>query len=67
MDDILVHDEAEIAANRAGGGIGGVSGSHERPALGHGAFAGHLTIFTTGPGRDVGHESLVERLATCSA
>ena len=62
MNNILIHNETEIATNRAGGRFGRVSGAHEGTALGNGALAGddHLHDRTA---RDVGDEALVEGLA----
>lgn len=48
MDDILVHDEAEIAANRAGGSFCRISGAHNGTHLAT-APSPDTTIFTTGP------------------
>ena len=62
MDHVLVHDEAEIAADGARGRLGRVGGAHERTALGHGALAGDDHLHH-GAGGDVRDQPVVEGLA----
>ena len=62
MDNVLVHDQAEITADGARGSLGGVGCAHEGTALEDGALAGddHLD---DGTGRDVGDQAIIEGLA----
>ena len=62
MNNILVHNQTEIAANRAGGSFGRISGAHEGAHLGDGALAGDDHLHDRAGG-DVGDEAVVERLA----
>ena len=62
MDDIFVHNETEIATNRARGCFCGVGGTHERAHFLDSAFAGNDHL-DHGTAADVLDQAVIEGLA----
>ena len=62
MNDVLVHDQAEVAADGARGSLGRVGCPHKGAALGNSALAGDDHLHNRAGG-DVGDQTLVEGLA----